>query len=441
MEALIRTTYIPVGLKLYLLLVALLLPLDWFAPTGALFREFGAKPVTLLLTLGGFYGVTLARRERTTRVSPELVLSAIFAAWFVCGSCAALLNFMLGWSGWNFSRSPVAQLIMQSSMLAVAGLALIGNVRLFRGYEVAAYLARVLPIVAAIHLGVFLLNALQIIDDTSFPLALFHVSHMARPTGLFSEPAYFGTFAGLYGMALIYIPGSALRRLFHILLALALFMASILIMAKTFVVVAGAQAAYLVMRKRDNRWRNASGALLFIAIAGCAVFFVQTRGALDVESNLSSAMRLGSNLLAANVAAQGYALSGIGLGQFHFFYRGEFAPDFLFLSSEALDQLSPDATNRASTFNLYIRILVETGIAGFVLLMACLRRLWFARIPDSMVFVSVMFAGALGFLMTQDTYFYPPLVFSSALLISILESGWITQAESGGIAPYAMADA
>jgi hypothetical protein len=207
----------------------------------------------------------------------------------------------------------------------------------------------------------------------------------------------------------------------NFLLAAALYASAILIGAKTFVVVAAAQAAWLLLRRKQGGRRNAAGPLvMFAAVVGCGVFFIQTYSVLNVEENLSSTMRLGSSLLAANVARAGYGLTGIGFGQFHFFYQDRFAPDFIFLSREALDQMNPEVDNRASTFNVYLRVLVETGIAGFLLLIGCLSRLWFARIPESVGFVSVIFAGALGFLMTQDTYFYPPLVFAAALLISYI---------------------
>src|SRR5204863_5487518 len=85
---------VPGGLKLYLFLVLVLLPIDWFAPTGELLREFGAKPATLLLTFGGLYGLIIARRRRGAGFSSELMLSTIFMAWLALGSCAALLNFI-----------------------------------------------------------------------------------------------------------------------------------------------------------------------------------------------------------------------------------------------------------------------------------------------------------------------------------------------------------
>ena len=411
--------HITPGLRNYVLLVITILPMDWFDLTGELFREFGAKPATLVLTLGGLYGIFFSRRARSEGPGIELKLAAIFAAWFALGLCAALLNFVLGWSDWTFRRDPLFQLILQSLILMVCAIAVIGNVRLFRGTDVIPYVARVLPWIVLLHLVIFLAEALDLLQDSTGFLALFRTGEMERPTGLFSEPAYFGTFAAIYGTALVMLPASPLRRFVNVLLAAALYASAIVIGAKTFVVVAAAQAAWLMLRRKQGGRRNAAGPLvMFAAVVGCGVFFIQTYSVLNVQENLSSTMRLGSSLLAANVARAGYALTGIGFGQFHFFYQDQFAPAFIFLSREALDQMNPEVDTRASTFNLYLRVLVETGIAGFLLLIGCLSRLWFARIPESVGFVSVIFAGALGFLMTQDTYFYPPLVFAAVLLIS-----------------------
>jgi hypothetical protein len=201
-----------------------------------------------------------------------------------------------------------------------------------------------------------------------------------------------------------------------------LFASSILIGAKTVVVVAGAQAMYFVLSRTRSLATGVAGVGTLLAVVGCAIYFIQAYSALDVRENLSSADRLGSALLASNVATHGYALPGIGFGQFHFFYRERFAPDFLYLSKEASLQLNPDAGNRASTYNFYLRVLLETGLTGFIVLMLALKKLWSVQTSRSQAFIPVLFAGALGFLMTQDTYFYPPLVFAGALLMSVLES-------------------
>lgn len=416
---------IPGLVKVYVWLVMLLLPIDWFAPTGELFKEFGAKPATLLLTVGGSCGIAFLRVRRTAGNSMEFTTLLVFAAWLSLGYLAACGNFLVGWSDWHSDRNPFTQLVTQSALVVVCAIAVIGNARLMGAFPVATLAARYLPIAVVLHLIVFGLDATGLVNTGAPPLVFFRAvepHEVHRPTGLFSEPSYFGTFAALYGSALFVLPARALRKVLYVLLAFGLFAASILIGAKTFVVVAGAQAMYFVVRNTRSLGSAIAGIGILVVVGAAAIYFIVAYSTLDVRENLSSADRLGSALLAANVAGHGYALPGIGFGQFHFFYRARFAPDFLYLSKEASLQLNPDAVNRASTYNFYLRVLLETGLAGFLLFVGAMKRLWSVHLDRGMAFVAVVFAGSLGWYMTQDTYFYPPLVFSSALILSVLEA-------------------
>ncbi|HZO22436.1 MAG TPA: hypothetical protein VFB37_08000, partial [Steroidobacteraceae bacterium] len=303
----------PVLLRLYVFLVMLLLPMDWFAPTGMLFREFGAKPATLLLTLGGICGMAFVRKgRRLAGVSVELIALVIFSAWLALGFLSALANFIGGWSDWHSDRSPFGQLINQSALVVVCGIAVIGNARIFCSYPaVSRLVARYLPLAMLLHLFAFGLNATGVVSQSSAVFAPFRAveAHDTnRPTGLFSEPAYFGTFAALYGAALWSLPVGRLRKSFYVLLALGAFGASIAIGAKTFVVVLGAQAMYYVLHRTRSLISGIASAFILLLIVAVGIYFIQVYSALDVRSNLSSADRLGSAMLATNVAAQGYAL-------------------------------------------------------------------------------------------------------------------------------------
>jgi hypothetical protein len=425
----------PFLLKLYVLVVMVVLPMDWFAPTALLFKEFGGKPGILVLTLGGICGMAFIEVRRTSRNSVEFLALLVFSAWIALGLLAALTNFMMGWSDWHSDRSPFVQLVTQSALVVTCAIAVVGNARLMASFPVATLAARYLPAAALVHLTVFGLEAAGVVNAAVPPLLLFratdpHEGH--RPTGLFTEPAFFGTFAALYGTALLCLQARHGWKLLYVLIAIALFASSILIGAKTFVVVVGAQAAYFVLRRTQSLATGIAAVGVLIAVVGCAVYFIQAYSTLDVRENLSSADRLGSALLASNVITHGYGLPGIGFGQFHFFYRAQFAPDFLYLSREASQQLNPDAVNRASTYNFYLRVLLETGLTGFVVLVLALKKLWSVQLPSRLAFIPYIFAGSLGFLMTQDTYVYPPLMFSSALIMSVLESRRCAAAGAAG---------
>ncbi len=411
-------------IRWYVLLVLILLPMDYFAPTAVVFREFGAKPAILLLTLGGLCGLCFVKSRRPAGNSREFTALIVFAAWLALGCLAALTNFMAGWSGWNADRSPFGQLLAQAAMVMVCAIAVIGNTRLTVAFPVIPMVIRYLPLAVLVHLAVFILNIAGVLSDSTLPLSLFRVDvieNIRKPTALFTEPSYFGTFAALYGMALLCLRTGPGRRFFHALLAIGLFASSIAIGAKTFVVVLGAQVLYFVLHRTRSLASAMTGALLLLVVSACALYFIVAYSALDVRENLSSADRLGSAVLATNVALQGYALPGIGFGQFHFFYRDQFAPDFLFLSREASLTLSADGGLRASTYNFYLRVLLETGLTGFVIFAVAIKRLWNEPLQGPLTFIAAMFAGALGFLMTQDAYFYPPLVFSTALILGLME--------------------
>ena len=410
----------PFWVRAYVLTVMITLPMDWFQPTATLLRELGGKPAILVLMAGAVCGLLSRAKIPATRL--ELSAVALLAALLSLGFGAALINFILGWSGWLRTRDPSVQLASQALMIVAAGMALLGNARLARIYPIADLAGRYLLPATLFHFCIFGLEAAKVISDSAGPLTLFRAQEgdvIERPTGLFSEPSYFGVFAALYGSGLLVqsVP-TAGRRFVQRVLPIVLYASAVLIGAKTLVAAAGVQAVYFVMRQTRSIRTKVLGVVAVAIVSAGGVVFIQIHSGFDVQANLSSAVRLGSTVLASNVAMAGYALPGIGIGQFHFFYRTEFAPNFIYASIEAIQQLSSDADNRASTYNFYIRVLIELGVFGLVMLLFGLRKLWQSDLPASMKHIQLLFAGSLGFLMTQDTYFYPPLVFAAALIMS-----------------------
>lgn len=416
-----RTARRSSGFSLYLWLVAFLLPIDWFGPTGLALREFGAKPVSLVLTLGGLYGLTFCRAPDRFGARIERNAILVCAAFVAFGTAAFCINQMANWTLSGYARSPLIQFINQTLLLATALIAVIGNARLALRHKAVDQLRCIVPSAAALHLAIFMLQALSIIDHYSPLLLLFRNDGglIERPSGLMSEPSYYGVCAALYGAILLTLPATRLRRALYLLLALALYGTAVAINAKTTVIVAGAQIALAIVFPSAGRLSTGKALLLLAAVGAAAFSFITRFSALDVSENLSSAMRFGSTLLSINAGASGFAWPGIGTGQFHFFYRDAFAPDFLYLSPEGLDQLSLDPANRASTFNLFTRIWLEMGIAGFIVFFVAMLALLRTRLTAASRYVATLLAGSLGFLMTQDTYFYPPLVLSCALLLAL----------------------
>jgi hypothetical protein len=184
-------------------------------------------------------------------------------------------------------------------------------------------------------------------------------------------------------------------------------------------VVVGAQVLWAILYAAKGRLSFSKVLLSIIFTSGLAYYYISTSMVLNIDENLSSNIRFGSTILSINAALSGYAISGIGIGQFHFFYRDVFAPDFLFATKEGLNQLSLYAESRASTFNLYTRILLEFGVIGLITSLLMIVSLLRTRITQDTLYIMTLYTGSLGFLMTQDTYFYPPLILSIALLLGV----------------------
>jgi hypothetical protein len=410
-------------INIYLFIVVLTLPLDWFYPTASILREFGAKPACIILTAGGIYGifanyVTLNIKQKKYEkkiITPLLII-------LILGGFSFLINIIFSWSSFDYTRNPLVQYLLQSLMFLTAIIAIVGNAKLSYFYNFPTRIILIIPYAVGIHLIVFLLQYNNYINCESELFSQFHsytCGDDIRPTGLFSEPAYYGTFAALYGCALIFIKGKTKAILLNLFLAIFLFISAISINAKTTVVVMGIAVLGDLFHTSTSKNIKIVLSVIFIFSLCIASYFIIQLSALDVENNLSSAMRFGSSQLALNAGIEGYAIPGIGIGQFHFFYRPEFAPAYLLNSLEALDQFNINVETRASTYNLFIRIFIEIGIMGFILFVYFLYNIYKINIDKKFNYIVVLYCGSLGFLLTQDSYFYPPLIFSISLLIGI----------------------
>lgn len=408
-----------IGITLYALALAVLLPIDWFAPTGEFLREFGSKPASLVLALGGLYGVITARATSRAYRVRERRATMVLVCVVILGSVAFMINLVLGWSDWRFTRNPVTQFILQTALIVVAAVSVIGNARLVQNYPLTDEFLRVLPWAALAHLFIWSLEASGAIVDSRGILLLFRTDGgiIERATGLTSEPSYYGTMAALYGATLLLTRYRRMKRAVAGVAAVALYASALSIVAKTIFVVATLQLITLIVL-RPQRSVSRAG-LVIISCAAVIIGFLslESTSVLNLEENLSSANRLGSPLLAINVISSGFGLLGIGFGQFHFFYVDGFAPDILLISQEATDQMAFDAPSRASTYNFFVRILLEGGLVSFVLVIGSIIALFRLNIGKYRAPVVMLFAGSLGFLLTQDTYLYPPLVLAVAMLL------------------------
>jgi hypothetical protein len=416
----------------YVMSVVFLMPIDWFTPTGTLLREFGAKPATMLLVMGGLIGLVLPKNESvSTSAGPRLWIATATAVLALLGSAFAI-NCALNWSGLHYRKDPATQFMSHFAMIASFFVAVVGNARLLRNHITGEALSRYIAAAALLHGLIFVLEALGVLDGGRYPLSLFRGPDGPgdRPSGLTSEPAYFGTLAALYAGPLWLAATRYHRSRLYVVLAGALLCGAVSIYAKTTVAVLAIETLAVVGYRLYRRvWHVV---VVGVVSALASVWLIVTRNAFDVGENLSSAMRLGSTLLSLKVAAAGYGLVGIGAGQFHYFYREEFAPSFLFGSEEAINQFHRGILTRASTYNLWTRLLVEGGALSLALFCAALfRTASEARRSAAPAggYAVLLIAGSVGFLMTQDTYCYPPLVVGLALGVAAWSPSALTPVE------------
>ena len=414
--------------RLYLFLVLLLLPVDYFLPTAFLFREGGAKPAIPLLVIGSLYLLCSRWKIFFSKLDlPSFRTGQVFFGVSVAGVLALVINLFCGWSYFGGGKDPLEQALSQAALFVLLPVIAITHGDLLSSAEHVAALVQLLPCVVAIHLLCIGLEAAGVLQSNILPLSLFRtpdVSFGKQPSGLMTEPSYVGVMAASYGLALLQM-GTKETRVRRVLLGLTALGAAFAIGGKTVVpaLVAGVLAFLWQVRAKVFSRKSAA---VFVTVLVASAYLVNTSSALDVDVNLSTAMRLGSTVLAWRAANAGYGLTGVGFGQFHFFYRPEFAPVFLTYSGEAAEQFSRSVMNRASTYNLFVRFLIETGVMGltaFLGLLAYLLRLARKSMSPGAQFGTILFGSSLGFLLTQDPYCYPPLALGMALILGSAKMG------------------
>jgi hypothetical protein len=399
------------------------MPIDFFSPTAIVLREAGAKPFNLFVILILFFYVVFLGKIFSNKLQNKVNVNKYLLGILAFGTVAFSINFFLYdyFSNVSNERTPAYQFFTQFSMFLMFIFVYQALTIIFSRSINRQYVLQLLPAVVLIHLlfiffefyGIF--NA----DDPGI-LSLFrgNAGLIDRPSGLMSEPSYFGAFAGMYAIPLIFI--NRYNKI-NLLMALALILISLEIQAKTFIIVFAAQLLFIVLGIKKTRSSKFFTTILLFIFIGTAYYFIVDLHALNLQENLSSIMRIGSSHTAFNVATSGYGFLGIGFGQFHFFYNSLFSPDYLLLSNEALDQMANANNLRASTFSLPLRILVETGVCGLFVSTLLFYRIFrrFNDSKDSATQVGLLFlVGSLGFLFTQDTYCLPSLAFGLALVIT-----------------------
>ncbi|QHN04325.1 hypothetical protein FTO74_13850 [Granulicella sp. WH15] len=408
--------------KFYLFLLVFVIPMDWFQPTGLLFREGGAKPAIPLMILGSIVIIGARWRQFIYALpSSSLRVLYVFGGIFVCGTGAFVLNLVFGWSRFGATKDPVTQFVTQAMLFLVTPFIIVAHADLFAGRRWSAFVMNVIPWAALVHLAAAVFQVIGLLQPDRMPLELFRngtEEFNSRVAGLLSEPSYFGTMAALYGIPLLLAyPTGRKRR--YILLAFLLFAMSLYGGGKTVVpvTICGFLGFMWYSRARILTLRNI---IVLLVVATISAIVVVQNAALNVQDNLSTAMRFGSTATSLNAAFAGYGILGVGFGQFHFMFLERFMPTFLLFSQEAVDQMSSAAEHRASTFNIFTRYLIETGVCGLLLFFAFLQSQFRMAREDQRsgsLLGILLISVSLGFLLTQEPYCYPPIMLGASLVL------------------------
>lgn len=393
-------------------IIFLLAPIDWFSPTGLILREAGAKPFIpflLIILLINF----IKNPSNSSRQILKIDYSYAFLIMLLIGLVAFTITSSFLPEKVEYKKSQIAQFVNQSSMLMITFLCIKSLCIEINNRNIN--IPRFIFISSIIHIIFVLLEFIFIDKKSFFGLSLFKTNlAIERPSGLMSEPSYFGVFAAISASILLFCKE---KSKYHFFTAWALILIAILIKAKTFFPVFVLILFYNMISTKITKSKIITYIFLLPFITASFYILIEKTAALDLSENLSSAMRIGSAFLAANVISEGYGLLGIGTGQFHFFYSYEYFPDFLFLSTEAINQADPSVDFRASTFNFFLRILLEIGLLGFIIFLLTVIKILKPNISQNITPEKILLIGALAFLLTQDTYCYPYLILGFSFLI------------------------
>lgn len=403
--------------RIFIIFLAFLLPMDWFSPTGLLLREFGAQPVNVLVLMVG-----LILAPNALNRGWELQNKYFHGKLFLIGILMLIggggLGFLFSLDFWDYPmtghKNPYLQFVLQGALLACLPLAILVIRHYFANENLLNYFIKCMRWAAVAHLFFFSIDYFAMVSVHDWLFSMFRsgvYTPNIRLSGLFSEPSYYGFAVSIY-LPFIYMGIS--QRSF----SSKLFWFIVVIVSFVSLFMSGSRTGMVLILMQTLVWSLLSRHYLLFKLTalGLLAGLVATKFNLITTNklDLSTIMRVGSVLLSINAAFDGWGLSGIGFGQFHFFYVPDYAPDFLFSSHEAKDYFKGIPEHRAHTFNLFTRLLLETGILGFI---GWLLFIYAISLPksgmltelthrDRFLFLSVVASFFL--LSCQDFYLYLP---------------------------------
>ncbi len=407
----------------FLILMFSTLVVDGFPAGGAILREFGSR-ITNFLLLVPLIGLLIKRRLSSdsfafTRAGLLLLVIASIGIPALNLPVTALQSSAL-------SNHAYIDWVLQFAML-LWGLTSYWLWReLLRDVSIQ-HLAALITIGAILPLVCFIgdLFGSQPLEAI---LSLVRIKRDPRPSGLATEPSLYAAWLAFAWPWVLFQCTRAefyATRLATCLIFAGLVITAYLSNARTIAAIVVLQLAFYAIyvtasRRGISRYR----ALLVLTFCTVAVFaaFAQSLASLtnvDLGSNIG---RIGSTVTAARVA-WGHPLAGVGIGQLKYFF-GAYAPDFALVSEEILSYANGAAEFRASSFNLFVRLVMEFGfplglLFGWVILRPLFQSVRQGMTNPFVAYPVVAAIGGVGFWLSQDQYGYQPAILSLAILANV----------------------
>jgi len=285
---------------------------------------------------------------------------------------------------------------------------------------------------AVLPILLFLLEYFKPSDTLYSVLSVVRLKHDDRPSGLASEPSSFAAWIAFVWPMMLFATLSARSTIGRVGAAIMLMLAGLsayLSNARTVVAILALQILYYGYW-RIRQVRDLSGRVrTLLIVAGFVSLFMLVLAdrllSITDPTGGSNIARLAYTATGINVFLY-HPLIGIGIGQFgHFFVA--YVPDFALLSEEVATYATGAAEYRASTFNLFVRLLCEFGLPiGLVLSWVVVRPLIAALQSQARqrfcLYAALSAVGGVGFWLSQDQYGYQPGILSLAILATALSN-------------------
>lgn len=375
--------------SIYLSLIFVLAGIDGFQEFSYL-RELGSRPFYLLVIPGIVF---LSLKKYSTSINIDRFL-AVVIIYFL--SLIGFLFFGIDFQDFG-NKEPIFQFIAQGILFLIGFSSIIFSIK----FKIKKNIfINAVKVALAINLIFIFIDWLAIFFDIYRPFQnIFYPEYAINrgmPLGLFSEPSYVGAYFGL--LVPLYLHKEKIAKILLISLLLVIYF--YINQTKTFFVVFIPMMLYMFKLRYKFSLK-----LLFLGVFGLILFYLVSDSLylFAVDENLSSAYRLGNAISYLVYAVKNNLILGYGFGSSHFIFS---YLDFIFgdLSSDEFKfMISGFGENRALVFNLWIRLFVEVGIIGTVILLILIaKRFYFCR---SDLF-KLLFIGAFIISLAGDSYIY-----------------------------------